>query len=445
MCGIGGFLIKNNQTVNYEKILKKMSTSLFKEGQMMKGYWHDKKSGIFLFHRRLSILDLSKNGLQPMISQNERYIITFNGEIYNFNIIAKQLRDTGTTFKSQSDTEVIIEAFSKWGIEKSVRKFIGMFAIGVWDRKNRSLYLIRDRLGIKPLYWGSSNENFYFSSTIDALNEIPFASNKISKLSISLYLNYGYIPSENSIFENIKKVKPGFILTIDKNNKVSENCFWNLEDQVKLNYNTNKFKTFEEAKNEIESLIKDSVKLRMISDAPIGSFLSGGIDSSLITGLMQQQSNKKIKTFSIGFNDESYNEANYAKKIAAHLRTDHNELYLDNKHLLDIIPKIHQIYDEPFFDSSSIPTFLLSQFTSGSVKVALSGDGGDELFAGYNRYKLARKISKFNKITPHLFRLILNKIIKIIPQSKYDVYSFKMQKNLAYMQQVKNYINSQIV
>ena len=172
-----------------------------------------------------------------------------------------------------------------------------MFAIGVWDRKNGNLHLIRDRLGIKPLYWGSSNVNFYFSSTIDALNEIPFASNKISKLSISLYLNYGYIPSENSIFENIKKVKPGFILTIDKNNKVSENCFWNLEDQVKLNYNTNKFKTFEEAKNEIESLIKDSVKLRMISDAPIGSFLSGGIVSSLITGLMQQQSNKKLKLF----------------------------------------------------------------------------------------------------------------------------------------------------
>lgn len=429
MCGIGGILIQksNSKQDKYLNSLKEMSFKQKERGPDNEGFWYDKNEDVFLFHRRLTILDLTSQGNQPMISQNKRYIISYNGEIYNFLNLATEIKKFGTNFKSKSDTEVILESISCWGVYEAVKKFIGMFAIAVWDKKKSQLFLIRDRLGIKPLYWAFIDNTYLFASTIDSILSYSPQKREINNKALKTYLNFGYVLSPDSIFKNIYKVKPGSILKLEKNKEPVERTYWNLNLKVSENKNKTNY-NYEDCKEKLEKLIQDSISLRMISDVPIGSFLSGGIDSSLVTSLMQKISSKPIQTFSLGFNDAGFNEANEAKKIAQYLKTDHHEFYVNDKILLDTIPEIHNIYDEPFFDSSAIPTFLLSKFTRKKVKVALSGDGGDELFVGYNRYLWGNRISKVNSYIPIRLRSFLHKIIKFVPQKTYEMLTSKLQK-----------------
>ena len=317
MCGIGGFLFNHSKMIsNHDeriRILKSMSLKQKSRGPDNEGLWSDEKK-IYLFHRRLSILDLSSNGNQPMVSQNRRYVISYNGEIYNFSDLSIQLKKDGVFFKGRSDTEVILESISKWGIKLAVKKFIGMFAIAIWDKKYSKLHLIRDRLGIKPLYWAVSNNCFLFSSTIDSIITYPNLSKKINQQSLDLYLSYGYIKAPFTIFENIKKVNPGTILSLSLDNEPKETIYWSVREKVIDNKNKI-FSNYNDCKRNLEKLIEESVSMRMVSDVPLGSFLSGGIDSSIVTALMQKQTSRKINTFSIGFKDNNFDEAQDAKKL----------------------------------------------------------------------------------------------------------------------------------
>lgn len=429
MCGITGFLLnqKKNCLFDAKQIALSMSKMVERRGPDDFGYWSDNKKQIHLTHRRLSIIDLSKNGHQPMISANKRFSMTYNGEVYNYQDLAQELKSMGCRFRGTSDSEVILEAFCYWGIEKTLQKMIGMFAIALWDSETGKLYLIRDRLGIKPLYWGKTENAFLFSSTLHAFHKFPEFKAKINQDSLALYLYYGYIPRDYCIFQQAYKVAAGSYVVLKESESPKIVNYWNLADKVQQK---NKFSNFLESKSYIKTLIKDSIEKRMITDVPFGAFLSGGIDSSLVTSIMQDISNKPIKTFSIGFDNHAFNEATDAKKIAQHLKTEHHELYIDSSHLLDIAPNIAQYYDEPFFDSSSIPTFILSQLTRQHVTVALSGDGGDELFAGYNRYLYCEKIKKYTHQLPFWIRKVLYSSIKFIPQRIYDFLSYPIQKKM---------------
>ena len=322
-----------------------------------------------------------------MISKSKRFVICYNGEIYNSKNLQKLLK---TKLRGHSDTEIILELFEKFGLENVLDKLIGMFAFALYDRKLKKLFLCRDRIGKKPLFWSKINDNFIFSSELKSLMCFPGFKKNLNRDAISNFLRHGYIPSPNSIFQNTFKLQPGKILTIDQKKFFPQiKSFWSLENIVK-NRSLINIGNSEIIKN-LDNLLTDSVSRRMIADVPVGSFLSGGIDSSVVTAIMQKVSKRKVNTFSIGFREDSYDEANFAKKIAEKLGTNHTEVYLDSKEAQNVIPLIPKFYDEPFGDSSQIPTYLVSKIARKSVKVALSGDGGDELFLGYNRYIMANQ------------------------------------------------------
>ena len=432
MCGITGFYSKTSSI--FDNVILKMNSAIAHRGPDGNNSWQDKNSGIVFGHQRLSILDLSRAGSQPMLSGSGRFIITYNGEIYNHLEIRKDLKriNSSIKWKSNSDTETLLEALEFWGIEKTLNKIIGMFAFGIWDKKYRILTLARDRMGEKPLYFGwqgkGNNKVFLFGSELKALKVHPEFNSEISRNAISLQLRHNYIPDPYSIYKDIYKLLPGHYLQL-KENELKKNLlpnpkvYWSLiesaiygnSNQLPLNKNN--------IQNDLEKRLQSSVKKQMISDAPLGAFLSGGIDSSTVVAMMQSQSNHNIKTFTIGFSEDDYNEAHDAKKIAKHLGTDHTELYCSSKTALEVIPKLPTIYDEPFSDSSQIPTFILSQLTKQHVKVALSGDGGDELFCGYNRYISTNKWSKtFNSI-PIPLRKILSHLLKSISQNNWNYLS----------------------
>lgn len=405
MCGIAGLVAYKN--FDFDSVLNKMLCNLKHRGPDSDGSWVDEEKSIGFAHARLSIIDLSETGHQPMISNAARFVMVFNGEIYNHLEIRKILdAENLVNWRGSSDTETILRAFETWGIERSLSHFTGMFAIAVWDRKQLKLNLIRDRMGEKPLYYGWINQSFAFCSEIKPFKNIPGFEAKINRDAIQLFLENGSIADPYSIYENIFKLEPGKILTLDYQTKnIDQKYYWDTAE----NYETaqkNKFSGSEtEAVEDLQKLLKNAVNLQMhSSDVPIGAFLSGGVDSSLITALMQSQSTSKINTFSIGFDVKQYNEAEYAKAVAKHLGTNHFEAYVTGKDALDIVPKLAEIYTEPFSESSQIPTFLLCKMTREKVTVSLSGDAGDELFAGYNRYKLANSTwNKLNKI-PYLAR-----------------------------------------
>jgi asparagine synthase (glutamine-hydrolysing) len=425
MCGISGFYSKNSSTFN--NVILKMNSRLAHRGPEGSKVWQDKNSGIVFGHQRLAILDLSAFGDQPMLSNSGRFVITFNGEIYNHLDIRRELEEINPNikWKSGTDTETLLEAIELWGIKKTLLKTVGMFAFVIWDKKNRILTLIRDRIGEKPLYYGwqgkGVNKVFLFGSELKALKPHPAFRGEINRNAIALQLRHNYIPDPYSIYKDIQKLLPGHYLQLKENDlkkgllpKVIN--YWSLtkcaidghKNQLPLNGL--------EIQNNLEEQLKLSVKQQMISDVPTGAFLSGGIDSSTIVSLMQSQSNKPIKTFTIGFSKDDFNEAQYAKKIAKHLGTDHTELYFSPKKAMEVIPKLPTIHDEPFSDNSQIPSFLLSQLAKKKIKVALSGDGGDELFCGYNRYNSTNSWSnKFNLI-PKLLRKVLANGIKSISQ-----------------------------
>lgn len=416
MCGINGFYTKSLSTFN--NVILKMNSSISHRGPDAGGTWQDINSGIVLGHQRLSIIDLSNAGNQPMRSNSHRFILTYNGEIYNHLEIRDELEKNNSNIKwrGKSDTETLLEAIDFWGIENTLKKIDGMFAFGIWDQKTHSLTLVRDRLGEKPLYYGwqgkGNNRVFLFGSELKALKVHPEFNGEINRGAIALQLRHNCIPAPYSIYKDIYKLLPGHYLELNvsdlKNNLLPlSKIYWSLAE--KANYGNNNQLVFNEMdiQKDLEKHLHSSVKKQMISDAPLGAFLSGGIDSSTVVAIMQSQSNLPVKTFTIGSSEDDYSEAKYAKKISKYLGTDHTELYVSSKEALDIIPKLPIIYDEPFSDSSQIPTFLVSQLAKQHVKVALSGDGADELFCGYNRYEMSETFSNICRFIPLSFRKIL--------------------------------------
>lgn len=412
MCGISGFFTQRNYDIDSAiSYLVDMNDQLNKRGPDDKGYWYDEVNKIGLAHRRLSIIEISKAGHQPMISFSGRYIIIFNGEIYNHLNLRKDI--INYSWKGSSDTETLLASIELWGVPETLEKIEGMFAFALWDKDEKKLILARDRIGEKPLYYGWQGKTFLFASELKAFLKHPEFNKEIDREALELYVRNGYVPSTKSIFNGINKLQPGCYLTISINDSINDiikiNKYWDFLNVVKAGHN-NPFKgNTNEALFELENLLIKSVSQQMLSDVPLGAFLSGGTDSSLIVSLMQSISNKPIKTFTIGFEEKKYNEAHYAKNIANHLKTDHTELYVSSKEALEMIPEMSLIYDEPFADASQIPTFLVSKLAKKSVSVSLSGDAGDELFGGYDRYDNTIKTwNKLNRV-PYSVRNIISK------------------------------------
>jgi len=423
MCGIAGFMTPElNNAMALTHYVSNMTNALAHRGPDDEGAWVDEPAGLALGHRRLSIQDLSPAGHQPMISQCGRWVITYNGETYSASELRPLLEKSGIVFRGHSDTEIMVEAISAWGIEAAVKRFIGMFAFAVWDRKERCLYLVRDRLGIKPLYWGKMGSSFLFGSELKALRAHPDFDPKINYEAVSAYLKHAYVPSPLSIYQNVQKLAPGTILRYSQDGQITEKTFWTLEEIIDQHHsfpNHLSEQSSEEALLNLEELLNDAISRRMISDVPVGTFLSGGIDSSLVTAIAQRHTSRPLQTFTIGFNEKEYNEAPYARAIANHLGTNHTELSITPSQILNVIPSLPHLYDEPFADSSQIPTFLVSQLARQSVAVVLSGDGGDEVFGGYSRYQWSNKLWKIMTYTP--FRGSIGTVLQTIPIRAWDL------------------------
>lgn len=420
MCGVTGYLQCGVFSVSDTKaVAASMSNRIAHRGPDDAGVWVDANAGIALGHRRLSILDLSPAGHQPMHSISGRYVIVFNGEIYNHNDIRKELEgNSQIKWRGHSDTEVMLAAIEEWGLESAVRRFTGMFAFAVWDRKERVLSIVRDRLGEKPLYYGWIGNTFVFASELKALRSHPAWQGEINRDALALYMRHNYIPAPYSIYKGIYKLLPGTIARIGAGEKnIVPEPYWSAKKVAEFGV-THPFVGGEaEAIEQLDSLLRDAIAKQMVADVPLGAFLSGGIDSSTVVALMQAQSNRPVKTFTIGFNESGYNEAEDAKKVARHLGTEHTELYISPQEAMAVIPKLPTLYDEPFSDSSQIPTFLVSQMARRHVTVSLSGDAGDELFGGYNRYFQGRQIwNKVRTIPRPLLGLVASMITSVPPQ-----------------------------
>lgn len=396
MCGFTGFFGGANAAGRPEEleVLKRMNDTLQTRGPDDAGYWLDEQRRIGLAHRRLAIVDLSAAGHQPMPSTSERFVIAFNGEIYNHLKLRKELElsGNGRSWRGHSDTETLLAGFDAWGIQGTVERATGMFAFAVWDREKQLLTLARDRLGEKPLYYGWQGQGqkatFLFGSELKALRKHPSFQNRVDRNVLALQLRHNYIPAPYSIYEGISKLAPGSFLTISLERREPKVwAYWSVVDTANAGVANPFSGTEKQAVDELERVLSDAVGQQMVADVPLGAFLSGGVDSSAIVALMQAQSARPVKTFSIGFHEAGYNEAEHAKAVAAHLGTEHTELYVTSKQAMDVIPLLPKLYDEPFSDSSQIPTFLVSQLARQHVTVSLSGDAGDELFCGYDRYK----------------------------------------------------------
>ena len=443
MCGITGYLGFENATTstNVDQILSRMSSAIKERGPDDFGFWSDVSAGVGMAHRRLSIIDLSPAGHQPMASQSGRYILVFNGEIYNHLNLRKILEAQQCTvnWRGHSDTETLLAGFDVWGIQATIEKTIGMFAIAIWDRELRELVLARDRLGEKPLYygWQGSGEkaSFLFGSELSALKAHPSFSSSIDRNALCLLMRHNYIPAPHSIYQGICKLSPGTILKVSLAHRaLRPETYWSLsaiaEEGVSHGYDG----SCGQAVDELAHLLKSAVRQQMASDVPLGAFLSGGIDSSSIVALMQSQSSDPVQTFTIGFSEDGYNEAVHAKLVAQHLGTNHTELYVSPKEAMDVIPRLPSLYNEPFADSSQIPTFLVSQLARRHVTVALSGDAGDELFGGYNRYVVTRNLWRklanlpapvrqkaafiIKSASPKAWQALLNPLQRVLPKSR---------------------------
>ena len=395
MCGICGFISKRSITLEQ---LKAMNDTMYHRGPNDSGEEiFEAKGGycVGMAQRRLSILDLSMLGHQPMHSANERLVISYNGEIYNFLELREELKDY--PFKSHCDTEVILAAYLKWGIS-CIDRFQGMFAISLYDRETNELYLVRDRIGKKPLYYWQKEDGLVYASELKPIMAHPDFPKQIRKDVIKRYMFQQCINEPDSIFENVYKVEPGGIVRFSvQTGKTDKWKYWDIAE-VYRRKKAEPVGSYEEAKEELKNILRDSVKKRMIADVPLGTFLSGGYDSSLVTALAQEASSEPVKTYSIGFNEEKYNEAKYAKEVANYLGTKHTETYIDEKTMFDLVESIPKYYDEPFADSSQIPSMLVSDLASRDVTVVLSGDGGDEFFCGYNIYDSVAKAQKLDAL-----------------------------------------------
>lgn len=422
MCGIIGFLHYPGQVAGTtaEARLTDMMAAIAHRGPDSQGHWTDDDAGVALGHLRLAIVDLSPTGHQPMISHSGRYQLVYNGEIYNYQKLRAELAEAGHTpnWRGSSDTEVMMAAFDLWGFEDTLARLEGMFAIALWDRETRTLKLARDRLGEKPLYYGwqgtGKDAVFLFGSELKALRAHPAFNADIRRDALTAMLRHGHVPEDLVIYEGLRKLRPG---------EMAELSLEAPEPKRKLYWDGGAIAAAPrgpapsdaEAIEALNTLLLDAVSQEMMSDVPLGAFLSGGIDSSVVVGLMQHLSDKPVHTFSIGFHEARYNEAQFAKEVAGHLGTHHTELYVGDKDLRDVIPRLPEIYDEPFADSSQIPTFLVAKLARNHVTVALSGDGGDELFCGYDRYIHGQKMMSKLRGVPGPLRALGGSAIRAIP------------------------------
>ena len=394
MCGIAGIC---NFTGDWKENIERMKRHMKKRGPNADGTWSSEDHRVVFGHQRLSIVDLSAGGAQPMTSHSGRYTMTYNGEIYNYKELADKLLQDGsvTAFRGSSDTEVLLEAFEAYGIEKTLAFCKGMFAIGLYDHENGEITLIRDRIGEKPLYYGFVNGCFTFASDVGCFRELDGFQNPVNQKVLDLYFTYGYIPAPYSIYEQIYKLLPGTILRIRAPYAPSDPqiaTYWSMEEKAVYGQEHLFTGSEQEAADELERLMKQAIAGQMVADVPVGAFLSAGIDSSTVVSLMQSLDPGKVRTFTIGMNDPKYNEAAYAKEIAQHLGTEHTEIYISDEDALAVIPQLPSMFGEPFADSSQIPTFLVSRMTREHVTVSLSGDAGDELFCGYKSYESVSRI-----------------------------------------------------
>lgn len=425
MCGITGFYNLNASQKQDEiyNILHQMTDAIIHRGPDDSGHWCNAESGVALGFRRLAILDLSPTGHQPMESTDGRYVIIFNGEIYNYANLRQELLKVGHTFKGTSDTEVMLAAISQWGLEAATRKFNGMFAFALWDKETRILSLVRDRLGIKPLYYGWLGDTLAFGSELKTLRAHPKFQPEIDRNALTLFLRHNYIPAPLTIYKSIFKLPPGHILTIlpvEKAAPLEPKAYWSVQEIVESGLSKPFTGNENEAIEALDQLLTNSIGLRMIADVPLGAFLSGGIDSSTIVALMQKQSSRPVRTFTIGFHESGFNEAEHARVVAKHLGTDHTELYVTPAEARAVIPRLPTLYDEPFSDSSQIPTFLISQLARQHVTVSLSGDGGDELFGGYNRYFWGVNLWKWIGWAPLPFRRTMAQGLRILSPEQWS-------------------------
>jgi len=445
MCGLVGFITNNNNIVgSLNEIVEKMSSSIDYRGPDDSGVWTNESVGIALGHRRLSILDLSQAGHQPMISATGRFVIAYNGEIYNHLELRSELLQLGVpdNWSGHSDTETLLAGIEQWGITSTLTKAIGMFAFALWDKETETLHLVRDRFGEKPLYYGWSGESisdnklsFVFGSELKALKKFPNFSNKICQNALANYLRFLYVPAPESIYEDIYKLEPGCILSIKSNlpaapnhvlsapyedHKITLKRWWSLAEVVEIG-SKNFFENETYAIAELHESLKRAVKSQSLADVPLGAFLSGGVDSSLIVALMQEHHVKPIKTFTVGFEESNFDESPFAKAVSDHLGTDHCEIKITAKETLELVPQLAKMYDEPFADSSQIPTHLVCKAARQQVTVAVSGDAGDELFGGYNRYLWGPKLWKKISWMPYPIRKLLGKCIIQVPIAFWDI------------------------
>ncbi len=406
-------------------LARRMADTLAHRGPDDSGVFADPDAGLALGHRRLAILDLSEAGAQPMHSATGRFVLIHNGEIYNFLELRRELQSLGGPFlpwRGDSDTEVMLAAFETWGVEKALTRFTGMFAFALWDRRERVLHLGRDRMGEKPLYYGRVGNGLAFASELKALRAHPDFSPQLDMESLALFLRYQYVPEPRSIYQGLFKLEPGHLLTVraDALSDLRPRAYWSLRDVVNSGL-TKPFTGSEaEAADQLEALLGDAVQNQMLSDVPLGSLLSGGIDSSLITALMQARSDRPVKTFTIGFEAEAYDESADARKVAAHLGTDHTELFVTPDQVLDLVKNLPVLYDEPFADASQLPTHLVAELTRRHVTVCLTGDGGDETFGGYNRHFWAPAIWDKISTLPPALRHLGAEAIRLLAPGTYD-------------------------
>lgn len=421
MCGITGRWTETPQRRDNRSLVAAMAHAIQHRGPDSAGTWQDEEHGLALGHRRLAILDLSPLGHQPMLSPSGRYVIVFNGEIFNFRQLRGEL-GARFHFSGASDTEVMLAAIEAYGLETAVRRFVGMFAFALWDRERRCLHLVRDRLGIKPLYYGVVGRSFAFASELKAFRTLPDFDDEIDRDALALFLRHNCIPAPRSIYRGIRKLPPGTILSIAAPAaEVGEPvAYWSAREVAERGVADPFSGSDAEATDALEELLRDAVRLRMVADVPLGAFLSGGIDSSVVVALMQAQSDRPIRTYSIGSLDPGYDEAQHAMRVARHIGTEHTELYVRSEDALAVIPRLPALYDEPFADSSQIPTFLVSELARRHVTVSLSGDGGDELFGGYNRHVWGSRVWSAMRWTPARLRHGLARVLETSSPAGWD-------------------------
>jgi len=431
MCGLTGYIDYRPATrQTREAIVGAMAQTLYHRGPDDGGVWVDAEAGVALGFRRLSIIDLSPLGHQPMVSASGRYIIVFNGEIYNFKEIRARLAQEGVVPRGHSDTEVLLEAIAAWGERPAIAACEGMFALAVWDRQERKLTLARDRAGIKPMYWGLTHDGaMLFGSELKALRRHPSWRGEIDRDAVALFMRYGYVPAPYSIYRRTWKLEPGAMLTYRRGAEPKIERYWDLRLIAETAQVDPVPGTDQDRVEMLEHLMLRSVKNEMVSDMPLGAFLSGGVDSTLVTALMQKSSNRPIKTFTIGFNAEGFNEARHAAAVAQHIGTDHTELYVSDENIREVIPNLPIWYDEPFADSSQIPTHLVSRLAREHVTVALSGDGGDEMFAGYPRYRWARSLHRAISPLPNPVRRAAGALMSAVPNGVASAVMTLLPKN----------------